>query len=135
MGMDKEILEDAQRTIGILRSTVTALSRELEAAETRAAGAALTREAEDDRCEAQEKALAEKDALIAELKEELARLRSERDGGESISREALASSLQFYYDDFRSISQKKLTAEDADRLYGVLKYLFGELRRADIIHK
>lgn len=132
---EKEILEEARRTIGVLTGTVTALARALEEAETRAAGAALTREAKDDRCEAQEKALSEKAAAIAELKDELARLRSERDGGECASREALAAALQFYYEDFRKISQKKLTAEDADRLYGVLKYVFDELRRADIIHK
>lgn len=136
--MDRQILEEARRTIELLRDTVTVLHRELEEARTHGAGEALTAEALHYEIAQMRASLAERDARIAQLEEALHLLEERRRReaeGPSLSEDALAGRLQYYYRDFLNVDASRLGKEDADRLYEVMKYLFGELRKAGFVVK
>lgn len=135
--MDTEVLQDAKRTIGLLRDTVTVLSRELTRAEDAGAGKGLTLEAEKNERSRIEKELVLRDSMIAHLKEENATLQQRWNDaalshGRAVPYSELAKALAFYYRDFEEIDRSKLTAEDAERLYEVLKYVFEKLKSAGI---
>ncbi len=135
--MDTEVLQDAKRTIGLLRDTVTVLSRELTRAEDSGAGKGLTLEAEKTERSRIEKELVLRDSMIAHLKEENATLQQRWNDaalshGRAVPYSELTKALSFYYRDFEGIDRSKLTAEDAERLYEVLKYVFEKLKSAGI---
>lgn len=125
---DREMLEEARRTIAVLRGAGTVLERELEEIRTHRAGESLTAEALYREIDQMRAALAERDARIAALEEKTRLLheqKEEAESGKTLPESELAPRLQFYYRDFLRVSPKKLTAEDAARLYEVLKYLSG----------
>lgn len=91
--MDRQILEEARRTIELLRDTVTVLHRELEEARTHGAGEALTAEALHHEIAQMRASLAERDARIAQLEEALHLLEERRRReaeGPALSEDALA---------------------------------------------
>ena len=136
--MDRQILEEARRTIELLRDTVTVLHRELEEARTHGAGEALTAEALHHEIAQMRASLAARDTRIAQLEEALRLLEERRRReaeGPALSEDALAGRLQYYYRDFLNVDASRLGKEDADRLYEVMKYLFGELRKAGFVVK
>lgn len=135
--MDREILEEARRTISLLREAATVLSRELEEARTHSAGEALAAEALHHEIGQMRASLAERDAQIAALQTEMHRLEERRRAAEQgpIPEDELAVRLQYYYRDFLTVDRSHLEKEDAERLYEVLKYLFGELRKAGLVVK
>ena len=135
---DREMLEEARRTIAVLRGAGTVLERELEEIRTHCAGESLTAEALYREITQMRAALAERDARIAALEEKTRLLheqKEEAESGKTLPESELAPRLQFYYRDFLRVSPKKLTAEDAARLYEVLKYLFRELKKAGLVIK
>ena len=135
---DREMLEEARRTIAVLRGAGTVLERELEEVRTHRAGESLTAEALYREIDQMRAALAERDARIAALEEKTRLLheqKEEAESGKTLPESELAPRLQFYYRDFLRVSPKKLTAEDAARLYEVLKYLFRELKKAGLVIK
>lgn len=135
--MDTELLVNAKRTIELLRETVTVLSRELARAEDAGAGKGLTLEAEKAERARVEKELVLRDSMISHLKEENALLQQRWNEaalshGRAVPYGELTKALSFYYRDFESIDPEKLTAEDAERLYGVLRYVFQKLKDAGV---
>lgn len=135
--MDTKVLEEARRTISLLREAATVLSRELEEARTHSAGEALAMEALHHEIGQMRASLAERDAAIAALREELHVIEERRRAAEQapLSEDELAVRLQYYYRDFLTVDPKRLEKEDAERLYEVMKYLFGELRKAGLVVK
>lgn len=135
--MDTELLVNAKRTIELLRETVTVLSRELARAEDAGAGKGLTLEAEQAERARVEKELVLRDSMISHLKEENALLQQRWNEaalshGRAVPYGELTKALSFYYRDFETVDPAKLTAEDADRLYEVLKYVFEKLKAAGV---
>lgn len=135
--MDRELLEGAKRTIGLLRDTVTVLSRELTQAETADAGRGLTMEAAVAERDRLKKELMLRDGMLAHLKEENAILQERWNGaaaaqGKAVPYSELSKALSFYARDFADIDRSKLTAEDAERLYDILAYVFKKLKQAGV---
>ncbi len=60
------------------------------------------------------------------------RLDDEKKARAAFSAEELADAVRFYYQDFRQLSKKDLGAEDAERLYEVLAYVFAEMKKAGV---
>lgn len=133
----RALLDDARRTIGLLRDTAAELRRRLEEARTHLAGDAITAEALHQEIRQMRASLAERDARIAALEAELHREAERRRAAEAapLSEDELALRLQYYYRDFLRVDPKRLGKEDAERLYEVLKYLFGELRKSGLVVK
>ncbi len=134
--MDREILEEARRTIELLREAASMLARERDEAVTQRAGDALTMEALHHEIGQMRASLAERDAQIASLRDAVHQLEERRKTeGTRLSEDELAVRLQYYYRDFLTVDESRLEKEDAERLYLVLKYLFGELRKAGLVVK
>lgn len=135
--MDRELLEGARKTIGLLRDTVTVLSRELTQSETADAGKGLTLEAAVAERDRLKKELMLRDGMLAHLKEENAILQERWNGaaashGKAVPYSELSKALSFYARDFSTINRSKLTAEDAERLYDILAYVFKKLKQAGV---
>ena len=60
------------------------------------------------------------------------RLDDEKKARAAFSPAELADAVRFYYQDFRQLSKKDLGAEDAERLYEVLAYVFAEMKKAGV---
>ena len=60
------------------------------------------------------------------------RLEDEKKARAAFSPEKLADAVRFYYQDFRRLSKKNLDAEEAERLYDVLAYVFAEMKKAGV---
>lgn len=60
------------------------------------------------------------------------RLHDEKKERAAFSPAELADAVRFYYQDFRQLSKKDLGAEDAERLYEVLAYVFAEMKKAGV---
>lgn len=134
--MDREILEEARRTIELLREAASMLARERDEAVTQRAGDALTMEALHHEIGQMRASLAERDAQIASLRDAVHQLEERRKTeGARLSEDELAVRLQYYYRDFLTVDEGRLEKEDAERLYLVLKYLFSELRKAGLVVK
>ena len=69
-------------------------------------------------------------ALSAAVRVLQKKLSEERAACEEFDAAGLASSVQYYYDDFKTLDASALSAEDAQRLYGVLSYVFQEMKKA-----
>ena len=60
------------------------------------------------------------------------RLHDEKKERAAFSPAELADAVRFYYQDFRQLSKKDLGAEDVERLYEVLAYVFAEMKKAGV---
>lgn len=60
------------------------------------------------------------------------RLEDEKKERATFSSEELANAVRFYYQDFCRLSKENLGAEDAERLYEVLAYVFAQMQKSGV---
>ncbi len=113
-----ETLITSRDMIYSLKGTVASLREELEAARDENEGLLMT----VDSLEHQLASLTEK-VMVAESKEEET---------ETTLVDVLSEKLSYYYKDVKEIDEKKLTAEDAERLYNILMYTYKTLKKSGV---